>query len=284
MRRRSRRTRHAQLPGARPEFQRAGPCAGGQGNSRRRGGRIAAPQQLEPDDDGGGGEQTRREASADEQRLRRPPTCRRRCTRTGQLHSRRRRIPRPARCAAHGHRADHRRPARRVDRGPVDVAAARAVASRRDGPADQRHDRNTEGRAAQQDRPAAVGPSARPDSSDAQRYLLRRRTDDAFGAVLYNLYGSTDVAVAAVATPHDLRQALGTVGRPPVGCTLAVYDEKRRRITEPGRTGTLFVSSGLSFAGYTDGGNKEIVDGLLSAGDTGHTRPACGSSMAATTT
>ena len=35
-------------------------------------------------------------------------------------------------------------------------------------------------------------------------------------------------------------------------------------------TGTLFVSSGLSFAGYTDGGNKEIVDGLLSAGDTGH--------------
>jgi fatty-acyl-CoA synthase len=31
-----------------------------------------------------------------------------------------------------------------------------------------------------------------------------------------------------------------------------------------------FVSSGLSFSGYTDGGNKEIVDGLLSTGDTGH--------------
>jgi fatty-acyl-CoA synthase len=108
----------------------------------------------------------------------------------------------------------------------------------------------------------AAGSSLSPD--------LCRRTDDAFGAVLYNLYGSTEVAVAAVATPHDLRQAPGTVGRPPVGCTLAVYDEKRRRITEPGRTGTLFVSSGLSFAGYTDGGNKEIVDGLLSAGDTGH--------------
>jgi fatty-acyl-CoA synthase len=108
----------------------------------------------------------------------------------------------------------------------------------------------------------AAGSSLSPD--------LCRRTDDAFGAVLYNLYGSTEVAVAAVATPHDLRQASGTVGRPPVGCTLAVYDEKRRRITEPGRTGTLFVSSGLSFAGYTDGGNKEIVDGLLSAGDTGH--------------
>jgi fatty-acyl-CoA synthase len=32
----------------------------------------------------------------------------------------------------------------------------------------------------------------------------------------------------------------------------------------------MFVSSGLSFSGYTDGANKEIVDGLLSAGDTGH--------------
>lgn len=99
---------------------------------------------------------------------------------------------------------------------------------------------------------------------------LCRRTAAAFGDVLYNLYGSTEVAVAAVATPGELRVAPGTVGRPPLGCTLAAYDESRRRITEPGRTGTLFVSSGLSFQGYTDGGCKESVDGLLSTGDTGH--------------
>ena len=99
---------------------------------------------------------------------------------------------------------------------------------------------------------------------------LCRRTAEAFGDVLYNLYGSTEVAVAAVATPGELRVAPGTVGRPPVGCILAAYDEHRCRITEPGRTGTLFVSSGLSFTGYTDGGHKEIVDGLLSSGDTGH--------------
>ncbi|MGA8331188.1 MAG: AMP-binding protein, partial [Mycobacterium sp.] len=53
----------------------------------------------------------------------------------------------------------------------------------------------------------AAGSSLSPD--------LCRRTDDAFGAVLYNLYGSTEVAVAAVATPHELRQAPGAVGRPP---------------------------------------------------------------------
>ncbi|MFV8165088.1 acyl-CoA synthetase [Mycobacterium sp. 134] len=108
----------------------------------------------------------------------------------------------------------------------------------------------------------AAGSALSPD--------LCRRTAEVFGDVLYNLYGSTEVAVAAVATPRELRVAPGTVGRPPVGCTLAAYDDRRRRITEPGRTGTLFVSSGLSFSGYTDGGHKEIVDGLLSSGDTGH--------------
>jgi fatty-acyl-CoA synthase len=108
----------------------------------------------------------------------------------------------------------------------------------------------------------AAGSSLSPD--------LCRRARDAFGAVLYNLYGSTEVAVAAVATPDELRRAPGTVGRPPVGCTVAIYDENRRKVTEPGRVGTLFVSSGLSFSGYTDGANKEIVDGLLSTGDTGH--------------
>jgi fatty-acyl-CoA synthase len=108
----------------------------------------------------------------------------------------------------------------------------------------------------------AAGSSLSPD--------LCRRTHDAFGAVLYNLYGSTEVAVAAVATPDELHRAPGTVGRPPVGCTVAIYDENRCKVTEPGKVGTVFVSSGLSFSGYTDGGNKEIVDGLLSSGDTGH--------------
>ena len=108
----------------------------------------------------------------------------------------------------------------------------------------------------------AAGSSLSPD--------LCHRTAEAFGDVLYNLYGSTEVAAAAVATPQELRTAPGTVGRPPVGCRLACYDEQRRKITQPGRVGTLFVSSGLSFTGYTDGKYKEIVDGLLSTGDTGH--------------
>lgn len=99
---------------------------------------------------------------------------------------------------------------------------------------------------------------------------LARRTREQIGDVLYNLYGSTEVAVATVATPDELRRAPGTAGRPPVGCRVALYDGHRQRITEPRVTGTIFVANGMSFGGYTGGGHKEIVDGLLSTGDVGH--------------
>ncbi|TSD97244.1 acyl-CoA synthetase [Skermania sp. ID1734] len=108
----------------------------------------------------------------------------------------------------------------------------------------------------------AAGSSISPD--------LSKRTEETFGPVLYNLYGSTEVAVVTVATPEDMRKAPGTVGRPPVGVRVELYDENRKKITKPDEVGTIFASSGLSFTGYTDGRHKEIVDGMLSSGDVGH--------------
>ncbi|MFF1614093.1 acyl-CoA synthetase [Amycolatopsis sp. NPDC058278] len=99
---------------------------------------------------------------------------------------------------------------------------------------------------------------------------LGNRANEAFGPVVHNLYGSTEVAVATVATPEDWAKAPGTVGRAPVGCKVALYDQNGRPITEPNVTGRVFVGSGLSFGGYTDGRHKEIIDGLLSSGDVGH--------------
>jgi fatty-acyl-CoA synthase len=99
---------------------------------------------------------------------------------------------------------------------------------------------------------------------------VSNRAMDAFGEVVYNLYGSTEVAVATVATPAELRRAPGTAGRPPRGCVVRIYDEDGRRITEPEQRGRVFVGSELAFGGYTGGGHKEIVDGLLSSGDVGH--------------
>jgi fatty-acyl-CoA synthase len=96
------------------------------------------------------------------------------------------------------------------------------------------------------------------------------RAMELFGDVIYNLYGSTEVAVATVATPEDWKKAPGTVGRAPVGCTVRLYDEHGRRITAPDTVGRVFVGSGLRFGGYTGGGSKEEIDGLLSSGDVGH--------------
>jgi fatty-acyl-CoA synthase len=99
---------------------------------------------------------------------------------------------------------------------------------------------------------------------------VSNRAMDAFGEVVYNLYGSTEVAVATVATPAELRRAPGTAGRAPRGCVVRLYDADGHRVGAPGERGRVFVGSELAFGGYTGGGHKEIVDGLLSSGDMGH--------------
>jgi fatty-acyl-CoA synthase len=40
-----------------------------------------------------------------------------------------------------------------------------------------------------------------------------------------------------------------------------------------GTTGRIFVGSGMEFSGYTGGGGKELIDGLMSTGDVGHFDP-----------
>ncbi|WP_158884486.1 acyl-CoA synthetase [Amycolatopsis anabasis] len=99
---------------------------------------------------------------------------------------------------------------------------------------------------------------------------LGNRATQAFGEVVHNLYGSTEVAVATVATPEDWRAAPGTVGRPPLGCRVKLFDAGGEEVTEPGVRGRIFAGSALAFEGYSGGGHKEIIDGLLSSGDIGH--------------
>jgi fatty-acyl-CoA synthase len=92
---------------------------------------------------------------------------------------------------------------------------------------------------------------------------------DRFGDNVYNLYGSTEVAYATVATPEDLRAAPGTAGRPPRGTVVRLVDENGREVPT-GEGGRIFVGNEMSFEGYTGGGGKEAIDGLLSSGDVGH--------------
>jgi fatty-acyl-CoA synthase len=92
---------------------------------------------------------------------------------------------------------------------------------------------------------------------------------DRFGDNVYNLYGSTEVAYATVATPEDLRSAPGTAGKAPRGTVVRIYGEDEREVPT-GEVGRIFVGNEMSFEGYTGGGGKEAIDGLLSSGDVGH--------------
>jgi acyl-CoA synthetase (AMP-forming)/AMP-acid ligase II len=97
---------------------------------------------------------------------------------------------------------------------------------------------------------------------------LATRAMDAFGEVLYNLYGSTEVAWATIATPEDLRAAPGTAGRPPMGTVVKLLDGNGHEVPA-GEGGRIFVANEMIFDGYTGGGGKEVIDGLMSTGDVG---------------
>lgn len=98
---------------------------------------------------------------------------------------------------------------------------------------------------------------------------LATRAMDLLGDIVHNLYGSTEVAFVAIATPKDLRAAPGTVGRPPFGTTVRVLDHDGHEVAT-GVPGRIFVRSSLQFEGYTDGATKQIAAGFMSTGDMGH--------------
>ena len=91
-----------------------------------------------------------------------------------------------------------------------------------------------------------------------------------FGPVIHNFYGCTEVALATVATPDDWSAAAGTVGRPPRGIQVKLYDDEDREVTTPGVSGRIFVSNNLSFDGYSGGGGKPMIGRFMGTGDTGH--------------
>ncbi|WP_405489817.1 AMP-binding protein [Nocardia sp. NBC_00511] len=92
---------------------------------------------------------------------------------------------------------------------------------------------------------------------------------DAFGDVLYNVYGSTEVSWASIADPADLRLSPTTAGRPPLGTKIGVLGADRRPVPI-GATGRIFVGNHMLFDGYTDATPPDEADGMLDTGDLGY--------------
>jgi acyl-CoA synthetase (AMP-forming)/AMP-acid ligase II len=111
-------------------------------------------------------------------------------------------------------------------------------------------------------RVAAVSGSALPGG-------LAARFMDAYGDVVYNLYGSTEASWVSIATPGELRRAPATAGRPPHGTRVSIVDSKSEPVP-PGEVGRIFAGNEMVFEGYTSGSSREMLDGMVATGDLGH--------------
>ena len=98
---------------------------------------------------------------------------------------------------------------------------------------------------------------------------LATRAMKALGPVVYNLYGSTEVAFATIARPQDLKKNPATVGPVVRGAKVKILDDHGKELPQ-GQVGRIFVGTPMPFEGYTGGGNKQVIDGLLSSGDVGY--------------
>ncbi len=108
-------------------------------------------------------------------------------------------------------------------------------------------------------------------SGDRLEPGLARRFMDAYGDVVYNLYGSTEVGIGSLATPAELRRFPETVGRPVAGCPVRIFSRAGRPVG-PRVTGRIFVGGELNSEGYSGGGTerKAVIDGMTSTGDMGY--------------
>lgn len=98
---------------------------------------------------------------------------------------------------------------------------------------------------------------------------LATRATKRLGPVIYNLYGSTEIAFASIARPQDLAINPATVGPIVKGAKVKIFDEHGNEMQQ-GEVGRIFVGNAMPFQGYTGGGGKQIIDGLLSSGDMGY--------------
>ena len=98
--------------------------------------------------------------------------------------------------------------------------------------------------------------------------LAQRALKD-LGPVVYNLYGSTEIAFATIARPRDLSINPATVGPVVKGVKVKILDDNGNELPQ-GEVGRIFVGNTFPFEGYTGGGGKQIIDGLLSSGDVGY--------------
>jgi fatty-acyl-CoA synthase/long-chain acyl-CoA synthetase len=67
---------------------------------------------------------------------------------------------------------------------------------------------------------------------------------------LWEVYGSTELGVDTVLGPDDHLRKPGSCGKPAPGIEIRLFDEQGEEVTEPYRTGELYVRAATNFSGY----------------------------------
>jgi len=106
----------------------------------------------------------------------------------------------------------------------------------------------------------------------ALREEVREAARDLLGEVVYDLYGSTEMAWVSVATPDDQRRKPGSVGRPVPGVDIRIVGPDGREV-EPGQPGEIWAGSSLGMQGYLDDPElqaERMKSGYVSVRDIGY--------------
>ena len=107
-------------------------------------------------------------------------------------------------------------------------------------------------------------------SGSALPPALRDKAAKRLGDIFYDLYGSTEVGFATIATPEDHRRRPGSVGLPGRGSRLLIVDDDGNELPQ-GEVGHIHVASGFAFEGYTGvEADESVVDGAIDIGDRGY--------------
>lgn len=89
---------------------------------------------------------------------------------------------------------------------------------------------------------------------------LATRAMKDLGPVIYNMYGSTEVAFATIADPGDLQYNPATVGQVVKGVKVRILDDNGHQLPQ-GEVGRIFVGNFFPFEGYTGGGANRSSTG-----------------------
>ena len=107
-------------------------------------------------------------------------------------------------------------------------------------------------------------------SGNALTTDLVGRMHERFGPILANIYGSTELSLATVATAEDIAKHPTAAGRVVPGSVVKLFDDAGNEVPQ-GQPGRIFLNNETALKGYSNPDTPIVmIDGLIEMGDRGY--------------